>query len=177
MKVIRETRLTLAIVFLLSTSLSIQAQQAPSEQTLEAAKAVVTAASPSQLSPIMDSVENAMFVNIESAIRTQFPAVDQSTIDEIRVEVKSQTDIILHGAMPDLENAEAIEYSKNFSLQELIDLKALISSPLYQKVIAVTPSIINSAVVPWSQNIPALIAASSLQADVESILRKHGLKP
>jgi hypothetical protein len=177
MKINHETRAALAVAILLSTGLSIRAQQAPSDPALEAAKAVVAAASASQIGPIIDSVENAMFSSIESAIRAQYPKVDQPTIDEIRMEVKSQTDAILNGSLPDLENAEAIEYSKDFSLQELTDLKTLIASPLYQKVIAVTPSIVNAAVVPWSQKIPALVAASSLEVDLDAILKKHGLKP
>jgi hypothetical protein len=132
------------------------AQNDPSPQALEAARALTSVVSVSMMSELTASMNNQVWPGLEAAIRSRVPAVSPAALAELRREFERQQVGVIFESM----NDAAVIYARHFTVQEMREMTAFYQAPTGRKALTVMPRLMldfAAAMAPRLQNLEARV--------------------
>jgi hypothetical protein len=135
--------MTIARAFAIAAALAVagwpagpaRAQNAPSNDAIEAARDLLALMSKDMVAQLVGQVTVQMWPSIESRLRAYNPNIDDAALAELRKELERiQVDYMMNIA----KDGPAI-YARHFTAQELREVIAFYSTPTGRKLLQMTP--------------------------------------
>ena len=147
------------------------AQNAPSAETLQAARELAAAASVAMVAEMTTNVTTQVWPGVEAAIRDKNPAVDAATLAELRREFEQlQVNAVVEG----MSDASRI-YAQYFTAGELRELLAFYRTPTGAKVLSLMPRASSDLIAGMMARLQTLSATANQR--FAAILQRRGFKP
>jgi hypothetical protein len=145
------------------------AQNAPSEDAIQAAKDLMAVMSPDTIRQMVAGMTNQVWPAIEHEVRGRRADIDQSTLTELRTEFENIQMRYMAGVMADAPNI----YAKHFTAAELRDMLTFYKTPTGQKSLKAMPQVMTdifAMIMPQMQGLQAQIITA-----FQEVLRKKGI--
>jgi hypothetical protein len=108
---------------------------APSPETLQAAKELVSTVSSGMISEMAGRMTAQVWPSMETALRTQNPRIDAATITELRDEFQK----LIVGYVSEIMNDLPAIYARYLTAQEMGEIVAFYRTPTGAKALKVMP--------------------------------------
>ena len=145
------------------------AQDAPSAETLQAAKDLMAVMSADTIRQMVTGMTNQLWPAIEREVRGKRPDVDQATLTELRTEFENIQMRYMANVMADAP----MIYARHFTAAELRDMLAFYKTPTGQKSLKAMPQVMTdifAMIMPQMQGLQAQIITA-----FQEVLRKKGI--
>lgn len=155
----------IALMLLAAASVAPVRAQAPSPETMQAARELATIMSGDSVAQMSAALTAQIWPNI---VRQLGPKVDAATLTELRGQFEQSLSAFSAEVMHD---SPAV-YARHFTAEELRAMLAFYKSPVGQKALRTMPTVMTEL---SAQMAPRMqVFQTDLQAKMEATLREHG---